>query len=337
MIWDSIKGHAAQVEHFRRAVSRQRLAHAYLLVGTHGIGKRLFARTLAQCLFCERMEESELDACGECPQCQQVRANTHPDLLTVECPEGKRELPVALLMGSRERRGREGLCYELALRPMSATRRVAIVDDAELMSEESANGLLKTLEEPPQGSIIFLLTPDTDSILPTIRSRCQPVQFAPLSDADLTDLILEQHLTDDASTASQTAVLAQGSLSTAKELLEPELRGLRAVVVHHLSAPGIQPLRTVADVTAALDKFGSDSSVQRKYAGWVVQFAVEQLRLKLHKVNDPTQADILGTMLERCLETELHLRQTMPVPMCLEALFDALARIQRGGELARSV
>ncbi|MCA9081573.1 MAG: hypothetical protein KDA58_13500, partial [Planctomycetaceae bacterium] len=171
MIWDRLKGHQTQVEMFRRAIDRQRLAHAYLLVGSHGIGKRLFVHLLAQCLFCDQHAEEELLACGRCSGCKQVLAGTHPDLLEVGCPKGKKELPIELLVGPPERRGREGLCHDLALRPMSASRRIALINDAELMNEASANALLKTLEEPPRDSLIFLTTPDTEPILPTIRSR----------------------------------------------------------------------------------------------------------------------------------------------------------------------
>ena len=97
------------------------------LTGPGGVGKRFVARGIAQSLFCERTPEEQLDACGECPACRQVRAGTHPDLLTIACPEGKRELPIELIAGSAENRGREGLCRDLALRPMSAPRRIALI------------------------------------------------------------------------------------------------------------------------------------------------------------------------------------------------------------------
>ena len=166
MIWEKIRGHTHQVDMFRRAAGRGRLSHAYLFVGPEGIGKRMFARALAQCLFCDRFDDTQLEACGECPACRQMLAGTHPDFLTVCVPDGKSELPIDLLAGPIDRRGREGLCYDLSLRPMSANRKVAVIDDTDRMNDESANSLLKTLEEPPIDSTLILISTNPDSLLP---------------------------------------------------------------------------------------------------------------------------------------------------------------------------
>jgi DNA polymerase III subunit delta' len=331
-MWQHLRGHQRLIELFRRAIRRHRGAHAYLLIGPEGIGKRLFARTLAQCLFCPQVLDEDLDACGECPSCRQMRAGTHPDLLEVACPEGKRELPIGLIAGSDDRRGQEGLCYELAMKPMTAGRRIAIIDDAQTMNVEAANALLKTLEEPPAGSILFLLAPSVDAILPTIRSRCQPVMFPPLSDTDVAELLVELNWVSDAAIAAETAALCEGSLSTAQQLLRPELRQLRDTLLKALARTPLQPLQVTADVQAALEELGSDTAAQRRYAGWVTRFCVESLRSRLRDVGQttPDEVDRLSAQIERCLDAEGHLAQSMPVPLCLEGLFDDLARIDRG-------
>ena len=105
MIWDSLKGHQHQMEMFRRAIGRNRLAHAYLLIGPSGIGKRYFAKLLAQCLFCPQFSDEELEACGECHACRQMQAGTHPDLLEIGLPDGKRSIPLELLIGDRTENG----------------------------------------------------------------------------------------------------------------------------------------------------------------------------------------------------------------------------------------
>ncbi len=92
MIWEKIRAHDQQREMFRRAMRRRRLSHAYLFFGPEGVGKKLFARALAQCLFCSRFDDAELEACGECSACRQMAAGTHSELLEVGCPEGKSEL-----------------------------------------------------------------------------------------------------------------------------------------------------------------------------------------------------------------------------------------------------
>lgn len=335
---------------FRRAVRRRRTAHAYVFVGPDGVGKRLVARNIAQALFCERIPDDELDACGECPACKQVRAGTHPDLLTVACPEGKRELPIELIAGSTENRGREGLCRDLALRPMSAERRIAVIDDADKMNEESANALLKTLEEPPPGSILFLISASLDALLPTIRSRCQPIHFHALPEQDVAELLLELGLTADAGAAQQAAALSEGGLATARQLLDPELRKLHDALRERLSATEFRSLETAEALMALIEELGPDTAAQRQLAGWLLRFAVSWYRDALSRATapdaagedpavqsfvqrcgDPVEAaDRLSAMLDRCVLADLHLQQMMPVPLCLEAWCDDLSRIHRG-------
>lgn len=331
MLWRDLRGHHEQVEMFRRAIRRGRAAHAYLFVGPAGIGKRLVAAKIAQALFCERHEDKELEACGACPQCKQVQAGTHPDLLRVQLPEGKRELPVELFIGPRERRGREGLCHDLSLRPMSAERRIAIIDDAERMNEESANALLKTLEEPPPGSILFLISSSTEALLPTIRSRCQPLLFSALSEHDLAELLVSLELESDAVAAAEIARLSEGSLETARQLLEPGLRSLRTKVFAAVEARPFNAVETAEQALAAIEELGGGTGGQREHAAWLVRFAADAYRQRLKAEQlDPVLADRTSAALDRCMESASQLEQSMPIPLCLEALFHDLSRIDRG-------
>lgn len=327
MIWDRLVGHRAQIEMFRRAITRGRLGQGYLLVGPPGVGKQLFARLLTQCLFCERIPDEELDACGDCPSCRQMLAGNHPDFLSVGLPEGKRILPISLLVGDDNARGRSGLCYEIAMAPMSASRRVAVINDAEAMSEEAVNSLLKTLEEPPVGSILFLIVPDLDQILPTIRSRCQPVQFAPLAPDQLDSLLRSQGV--DTVGMPSIIPLAEGSLETARQLLEPELRRLWETVNKHLHARSLESRRAIQEVTAVMEEMGGDTAMQREQMRWIVRFCINALRSQLSQTDDVQQWDRLGSMMDRCFEAEMHLQQSMPVPLCLEAMFTELGKRSR--------
>src|SRR5215211_2586111 len=179
MSWNRIRGQDAARVTFLAAIDRGRLGQAYLLVGPEGVGKRLFARELAKAFLCERPAGKML-ACGACPACAQVEAGTHPDLLFLRTPEGKHELPVAAM---RE------FCAQLALKPTRGARKIGIVEDADDFNEESANSFLKSLEEPPPGSLLLLIGTSTDRQLPTILSRCQLVRFALISDADLSAIL----------------------------------------------------------------------------------------------------------------------------------------------------
>ncbi len=338
-MWEELRGHQRTLELFRQAFRRERSAHAYLFIGPEGIGKRTFALTLATCLLCEQMADHELEACGRCHACVQMRAGTHPDLLLLARPEGKRELPIELIVGAADRRGREGLCHELAMRPMSADRRIAIIDDAQTMNTASANALLKTLEEPPPGSILILLSPSVDVMLPTIRSRCQPVVFSPLPDDDLAQLITSLGMSSDPADVQQITALADGSLVTAQQLLQPVLRALRERLFTALRQPELDPFATTAQVLATLEELGGDPATQRRHAGWIVRFCVEFYRAKLRESSiddetdplaDASELDLVIAQMERCVDAELHLQQSMPLPLCLEGLFDELSRIRRG-------
>lgn len=346
MIWDRVRGHQTQVEMFRQSIRAGRFSQAYLLLGPEGIGKRLFVKTLAQCLFCEEYPEEALNACGACSACRQMLAGSHPDLLEVGCPEGKNIFPLELIAGSKERRGREGLCYDLTLRPMAATRRIAIIDDAHRMNAESANALLKTLEEPPSYATLFLLAPQAEALLPTIQSRCQAVRFAPLTDDALADLLLEQDLLANRPEAEAVAALSEGSFTLAKQLIDPEIRQLREALFNGISSPRYNPLELSKALLEGVEEVGGDSHQKRQTAGWLVRFAIEFFRRVLlslagpgaspipqvsrlaERLNPNLCEDIEQVMacLDRCVQAEGQIQRNAPAQMVFECLFADLGR-----------
>jgi len=329
VIWNSIRGHHEQVEMFRRAIRRDRMAHAFLFHGPSGIGKRRFARTFAQCLFCDRIPDGELDACGECPSCRQMQAGTHPDYIEIGCPEDKAEFPIDLIAGDPQHRGRAGLCYEISLRPMSGRRRVAVIDDADRFNPESANALLKTLEEPPSYSTLILLSEDPATQLPTIRSRCQAVRFSPLLATDVAELVLQLGWAESAEEANAVAAICDGSLTTAAQLLNPAFGELRRTIRETLSGGDFHSAEAAETVTETIATFG-DTPAQRKAAVWAVRFCVaffaEQLR---GEAPSAEQLEITGRLIERSAETTRQIEGNLQLPLCLHALFDDLSRLQR--------
>ena len=162
MAWQRVRGHEAQVEAFRRAARRGRLAHAYLFTGPAGVGKRLFAVELAKALLCEGNAGDELEACDRCPACAQVEAGTHPDFYPAARPADALEFPIELM---RE------LCQGFALKSARGRGKVVVIDGADDLNRESANCFLKTLEEPPPRSVLILIGSSPDRQLSTIVSR----------------------------------------------------------------------------------------------------------------------------------------------------------------------
>lgn len=352
MPWSDLLGHSEPLERLRQSVGGGRLAHAYAFVGPAGIGKRRFAHLLTQALLCERNDESLLEPCGTCPGCQQVAARSHPDVSLVSLPSGKSELPIELFVGDADHRGEAGLCHELSLRPMAGGRKIAIIDDADLFNEASGNALLKTLEEPPQHSLLILIATSTDLLLPTIRSRCQVVTFQPLSEEHVRTLLIREEMLENEADATEIAHLADGSLETARQLLDPHLREQRATLYNMLSAEPYLSVQLATTMIEGLDAGGSEKSAQRGSAGWVIRFAIEFFRRALLRLSDeipaadeisqvakfvsrfperPVEAlDKVLDMLDRCVLADRQLESNAAIPLCLETLFDDLGKILRG-------
>lgn len=347
MAWDAIRGHGELVEWFRRTLRRSRLSHAYVFAGPSGVGKRLFARTLAQCLFCQRHSNEELLACGECSACKQVMAKTHPDLHEVARKAGKSEFTLDILLGPPENRGHEGLCYDLSRLPMAADRKIAIIDDATDMNAESANAFLKTLEEPQPKTLIILLADNLDALLPTIRSRCQTVRFDPLPARDVAELLVQNEMVTDSTEAAVLAELSGGSMTIAAQLLDPALRELRDALYQQLASREFQSYSLAEKLLNGIEAIGGDANTQRRNAMWLVRFGVEFFRAAaLHLSDRPEGAIIPATvsfarrfearssedfefvmsLFDRMAETEQHIESNVPVARCLEVLCEELGR-----------
>lgn len=192
MSWLGIEGHDEVMTRFQRAIQSGRIASTFLFLGPAGIGKRMFAERLAMTLQCSRNTPERMEPCGECLSCRQALEGEHPDILHVVKPEERAFIPIELFIGPKEARRQVGLCAELAKKPVYEKRKIAIIDDADFLNIEGANAMLKTLEEPPKNSIIILIGTSTARQLPTIRSRCQIIRFAPLETKIVEQILREK-------------------------------------------------------------------------------------------------------------------------------------------------
>jgi DNA polymerase-3 subunit delta' len=150
-------------ERLQRSLRDNRLAHAYLFAGPHGSGKAAMATTLAQALNCL---QNKHDACGQCQSCLDIKK--HPDVHWVKPESKSRQIKIEQI---RE------FANTIALKPMMARTKVGIIVDAECMNEAAQNAFLKTLEEPPDRTVMLLLTTEPQRLLPTILSRCLRISF----------------------------------------------------------------------------------------------------------------------------------------------------------------
>lgn len=168
-IIDQILGHTEIIERILGSFENGKPGQTYLFLGPDGIGKKLSALGFAQALLCSENER----ACGRCGSCLRVEKGMHEGLKVVS-PSG------ANIVVSQ---AREIIDY-LNLKSLSG-RRVIIIDQAQLLNPMAANSLLKTLEEPPEGTFFFLIAPSGAGLLPTVRSRSRAIHFRPLQVEDL--------------------------------------------------------------------------------------------------------------------------------------------------------
>ncbi|HSR12717.1 MAG TPA: DNA polymerase III subunit delta', partial [Thermodesulfobacteriota bacterium] len=212
MAFEDILGQEKALGAIRKALNNGKLAHAYLFVGPEGVGKRLSAVTLAKAMNC-RSPRTDGDACEKCPSCVKVNTSNHADVVLIE-PEGDAN-PIIKIDQIRE------MQKKLRFRPAEGGRRACILDSADLMNDQASNALLKTLEEAPAETHIFLITSRPHRLLATIQSRCQWVRFRPLSVENVSE-ILKRKKSIDSEKVPFLASLAGGSAGRS-ELLSSDV------------------------------------------------------------------------------------------------------------------
>ncbi|MGH9042270.1 MAG: ATP-binding protein [Acidimicrobiia bacterium] len=230
MMWDRVVGQDQAVTMLRRAATRP--VHAYLLAGPAGSGVAEAARCFAAALVCPHAgpgaPPETAAGCGVCSTCRRVLRGTHPDVVEIE-PAGTFIVVDQI----------EDVVREAFTSPFEAARKVIVIAEADRMNETAANKVLKTLEEPGDRTHLVLLTDSPDDLLPTVRSRAQPIDFAALSEATVRDTLLSEGIAADL--AAEVARRSSGRLDRARALA-----GVWA------------PLRAVAlEVAAAVDGTGA--------------------------------------------------------------------------------
>lgn len=204
--FSDIVGHERAVRVIKRALASGRVAHAYLFWGPDGVGKEAVALATASVLFCgEDGARASGVPCGVCPACKKTEAGVHPDLHSL----GGGEKATSV---EEVRKLQEALSFQA----YEKGRKVVIIREASRMSPAAANALLKTIEEPPPETFLFLLAEHQSRLLPTLVSRCQPVRFDPLSEEDVELVLVRSGVEADA--AGKLAALSGGSPGTALAL-----------------------------------------------------------------------------------------------------------------------
>jgi len=260
-----------------RAMARKRIPHAYIFHGPDGVGKEKFARACARLFLCEAKgqaaDSAPREACGTCPGCRAVAGETHPDLHIVHRYQS-REHPDADV---RKRKGlelgvdviRHFLIDCVGLTSTRGRGKIFIVREADRITPQAQNALLKTLEEPPQQTFLFLLVSSPDRLLPTFLSRCQSVRFDALPSefitAQLTPLMpdlstqhVEWYARSSCGSLGWAVTAAKDELFELNERIVKGLAALHQPEVPHLTkGPRIDPAKdnvSIARKVAEADK-----------------------------------------------------------------------------------
>ena len=219
MPFQALVGHHRALALLTRAIARGTLPPALLLAGPEGIGKRRTALAIAETLNCREpraVGDFEIDACGTCEACRRIARGVHPDVLIVEPGE----------TGSIKIEQIRDVIGQAAYRPFEGRRRAVIVDEADALVTQAQNALLKTLEEPPSGSVFILVSSLPDVLLPTVRSRCPRLRFGALPAADVAGVLMRDH--GHAETEARAAAAdADGSVGRALAARTADLVGAR--------------------------------------------------------------------------------------------------------------
>lgn len=235
-----VAGHDAEIASFVDAARSGRLHHAWLLAGPRGVGKATFAWAAARWLLADG-ESDDLTVAPDHPVVRRLRALSEPRLSLVRRPWDEKAGRLRAEITVDEVRRLLGFFHMSAA---EGGRRVAIVDAADEMNGPAANALLKMLEEPPKGAVIFLVAHRPARLLPTIRSRCRTLRFAPLPPEAMRDILADLGATGD---LTRLAALSAGSVGEALRLAGQD---------------GLDAYQRVADLFATLPRMDRPAALR---------------------------------------------------------------------------
>jgi DNA polymerase III subunit delta' len=219
-----IIGHRRLTTLIARAIERESLPPTLLFAGPSGVGKWAVARATAQAVNCiapvTPAADLAMDACGTCRACDRIARGVHVDVFLLE-PDDRASIKIDAV---------RTVLSETTFKPFEGRRRVVLIRDADTLEGQSQNALLKSLEEPPPGTMFILTTAVPGVLLPTVRSRCMRLRFGRLTAAEVAAGLTRDHEYTDVE-AREAAPLADGSLGQALALIDNDLSMFRELAM----------------------------------------------------------------------------------------------------------
>lgn len=327
-----IFGQEEAIGQLRRAMSTQRLAHGLIFAGPAGVGKGTAAQALAAWFLCEKADEA--DACGVCDSCRLAAAGTHPDLhliyrqlIRLEKKDHKaRDLSIDVI--------RKHLLEPAGRKSVQGRGKAFIIEEAETMTRDAANSMLKTLEEPEGRALIILLTDQPHALLPTILSRCQLIRFTPLPKELVLDQLKRRGV--DEPTAKLTTTIAAGSLGLAIRFIEEgtamrarELFGQLRGILENAPPQHLAEWLAAAGAEYAQQREDRDANVSKDQAtreGVVLylRLAAEYFRLRLPDMADPAISLKMCRMIDDIAQAQRYVEGNVNTSLVLENIANRL-------------
>lgn len=203
MKYTDILGNEKVKDILKKTVQHNTVLHSYLFVGEEGIGKSLFAKEFAKSILCLGKEKP----CEACKSCIEIEENNQPDYIEI-VPDGN-SIKIEQIRNMQ---------LKVAEKPIVSTKKVYVIQEADTMTQEAQNALLKTLEEPPEYITIILIASNENSILNTIKSRCTKIVFEPLSNEELKRYA--QEYWKDATIPEEVFASSMGSIARLRNNIE---------------------------------------------------------------------------------------------------------------------
>ena len=218
MSFNNIIGQDVAIRALKNIIAKDQVRGSYLFLGPDGVGKRTTSIEFAKAINCEYKKE---DACDNCVSCNKIDAMNHPDVVTI-CPEGSSH-------SIKINKIRE-VIYQVSLKPYEAKKRIFVINDAEEMTDEAQNALLKLLEEPPQNHIFILTASNIAGVFPTVLSRCRVLKFYSLSQSRIQELLKARDFEEKE--VILFSHMAMGSVGRAIDFKEKNIIALREQAVN---------------------------------------------------------------------------------------------------------
>ena len=221
-----VVGHKDILKYISSAVENNRVSHAYILNGERGSGKKMLANLFATTLLCE---SGNSEPCGKCHSCKQAESGNHPDIIRVT-----HEKPNSISVDDI----RTQVNNTVDIKPYQGPYKVYIIPQADLMTPQAQNAILKTIEEPPSYAVFLLLTENAETLLPTINSRCVMLKLRNIKDTLIKKYLMENLEIPDYK-ADMCTAFAQGNMGRAIMLANSdhfnEIREEAVQLLKHIS------------------------------------------------------------------------------------------------------